>query len=125
PKPGAKEIWDEYLTLRKQHGSDDKATEVALAAWYESLPKGDPSKALSRYRHVDKWGPWRDRDISWSGGGGPRYDVLLRKAHKPCKVPEQGWRFSKPEAMQRQIRLGLVEFREDETEPPFRKAHLH
>jgi adenine-specific DNA-methyltransferase len=26
--------------------------------------------------------------------------------------------------MQRQIRLGLVEFRDDHTEPPFRKAHL-
>jgi adenine-specific DNA-methyltransferase len=26
--------------------------------------------------------------------------------------------------MQRQISLGLVEFREDHTEPPFRKAHI-
>jgi adenine-specific DNA-methyltransferase len=39
-------------------------------------------------------------------------------------VPEAGWRFSTPEAMQRQIALGLVEFRETHDDPPFRKAHL-
>ena len=31
---------------------------------------------------------------------------------------------AKPEEMQRQIKLGLVEFRKDHTEPPFRKAHI-
>jgi adenine-specific DNA-methyltransferase len=39
-------------------------------------------------------------------------------------VPEAGWRFSTPEAMQRQIDMNLVEFRDDDTEPPFLKAHL-
>ena len=42
----------------------------------------------------------------------------------PCKVPERGWIYATPEEMQRQITLGLVEFREDHTEPPFRKAHI-
>ena len=125
PKPGAQEIWDKYLELREQFGNKDKAIEKALAEWYKSLPQKDPSKALSRYKHVDKWGPWRDRDISWPGGGGPRYEVLHPKTGKPCKIPEAGWRFSTLAAMQKQIDLGLVEFREDETQPPFRKAHLH
>ena len=35
-----------------------------------------------------------------------------------------GWGFGSPEAMQRQIKLGLVVFRDDHTQPPFRKAHL-
>jgi adenine-specific DNA-methyltransferase len=39
-------------------------------------------------------------------------------------VPEAGWRFATSEEMQRQIKLGLVEYRDDHTEPPFRKAHL-
>ena len=43
---------------------------------------------------------------------------------KPCKVPEAGWRYSTPEEMQRQIDLGRSVFREDHTEPPFRKAHI-
>lgn len=69
-------------------------------------------------------GPWRDRDISWPGGGGPRYDVPHPRTDLPCKVPERGWIYASPEEMQRQIKLGLVEFREDHTEPPFRKAHI-
>lgn len=124
PKPGAKEIWDEYTNLRKKHGEDDEAIEKALRDWYKSLPPKHPSKALSRYKHIDKNGPWRDRDISWPGGNGPRYDVIHPATKKPCKIPERGWGFANHNEMQRQIDLGLVVFREDHTKPPFRKAHL-
>lgn len=124
PKPGAQEIWDEYLRLRQVHGADDAAIEIALQDWYRALPDAHPSKKLSRYKHVDKWGPWRDRDISWPGGGGPRYDVIHPDTNQPCTVPESGWRFAAPETMERQIKLGLVVFREDHLLPPFRKAHL-
>jgi adenine-specific DNA-methyltransferase len=123
-KPGAREIWDKYIELRRVHGENNGLIEMHLQAWYAGLPKAHPSKKWSRYKQVDANGPWRDHDISWPGGGGPRYDVLHPKTKKPCRVPEDGWRFSKPEEMQRQIRLGLVEFREDHTEPPFRKAHI-
>jgi len=95
-----------------------------LRAWYKTLPKTHPSKKLSRYRWIDKYGPWRDRDISWPGGGGPRYDVPHDRTGLPCKVPERGWGFATTEEMQRQINIGLVEFRDDHTQPPFRKAHL-
>jgi len=124
PKPGAKEIWDKYCQLRLDHGDNDTAIEVALQNWYRQLPSGDPSKLLSRYKHVDKYGPWRDRDISWPGGGGPRYDVPHPTTKQPCNVPERGWGFVTYEAMKRQIDLGLVVFREDHSEPPIRKAHL-
>ncbi|MBI5297942.1 MAG: site-specific DNA-methyltransferase [Chloroflexi bacterium] len=124
PKPGAKEIWDEYLRLRKKHGDDNESIEKALRDWYKSLPDKHPSKALSRYKHIDQNGPWRDRDISWPGGNGPRYDVIHPDTKQPCKVPERGWGFASPEEMQRQIRFGLVVFREDHTKPPFRKTHL-
>ncbi|MGE3779960.1 MAG: site-specific DNA-methyltransferase [Pirellulaceae bacterium] len=123
-KPGAREIWEKYLELRRRDGDNNAIIETHLQAWYSSLPKTHPSKKWSRYKRVDANGPWRDRDISWPGGGGPRYEVLHPRTNQPCKVPEDGWRFSKPEEMQRQINLGLVEFREDHTEPPFRKAHI-
>lgn len=123
-KPGAREIWDEFLHLQKIHGDDYAAMEKALSQWYSDLPKNHPSKKWSRYKHVDKHGPWRDRDISWPGGDGPRYDVIHPVTRKPCSVPERGWIYSSVEEMQRQIILGLVEFREDHTEPPFRKAHI-
>lgn len=126
-KPGAREIWDEYVRLRDAHGDGeraDKVIEQELQAWFSELPKSHPSKKWSRYKRVDANGPWRDRDISWPGGDGPRYDVLHRDTKQPCKVPERGWIYSKPEEMQRQIDLGLVEFRADHTEPPFRKYHI-
>jgi adenine-specific DNA-methyltransferase len=123
-KPGAREIWDKYVELRGQYGPDNQAIEKDLQAWFAALPKNHPSKKWSRYKRVDEHGPWRDRDISWPGGGGPRYDVKHPKTHLPCKVPERGWIYATPEEMQRQIKLGLVEFRDDHTEPPFRKAHI-
>lgn len=123
-KPGAKEIMDQYRSMRKKHGNDDSIIQAALREWYSSLPKNHPSKKLSRYKWVDKYGPWRDRDISWPGGGGPRYDVPHPTTGLPCKVPERGWGFATWDSMKRQIDLGLLVFREDHTEPPFRKAHL-
>ena len=123
-KPGAREIWDEYVRLRGFNGADDKTIEAHLQLWFAALPKAHPSKKWSRYKRIDGNGPWRDRDISWPGGDGPRYDVIHPKTKQPCKVPEAGWRYSNPDDMANQIKLGLVEFREDHTEPPFRKAHL-
>ncbi len=123
-KPGAQEIWAEFLRLQSIHGKDYVAMESALSQWYSELPKGHPSKKWARYKRVDKHGPWRDRDISWPGGDGPRYDVIHPVTKQPCAVPERGWIYSSPDEMQRQIKLGLVEFRADHTEPPFRKAHI-
>ncbi|PSF15180.1 site-specific DNA-methyltransferase [Marinobacter shengliensis] len=123
-KPGAKEIWEQYLLLRERHGKQDAAIESDLQAWFAELPKSHPSKKWSRYKRIDKNGPWRDRDISWPGGGGPEYDVIHPVTQKPCVVPESGWRFANPDEMKRQIKAGLVEFREDHTKPPFRKTHL-
>jgi adenine-specific DNA-methyltransferase len=123
-KPGARDIWEQYLVLRAKHGKDDRAIEADLQQWFSSLGRAHPAKKWSRYKRVDANGPWRDRDISWPGGGGPRYDVPHPETGHPCKVPERGWIYSSPGEMQRQIKLGLVEFRDDHTEPPFRKAHI-
>ena len=123
-KPGAKEICKKWLELKEVHGEDYRAMETELRRWYKDLPAKHPSKKLSRYKQIDKWGPWRDRDISWPGGSGPRYDVIHPDTRKACEVPERGWVFSTSESMQRQIDLGLVVFREDHKKPPMRKAHL-
>jgi len=123
-KPGAREIWEQYLRLREIHGPDDLAIEREISKWFADLPRSEPAKKWARYRRIDAAGPWRDRDISWPGGEGPRYDVIHPATGQACKIPEAGWRFSDPAEMQRQIDLGLVVFRDDHTEPPFRKAHL-
>lgn len=124
PHLGAQEIWEKYVSLRDKYGADHKSVQEALRNWYRQLPNGHPSKALSRYKQVDEHGPWRDKDISWPGGSGPRYEVVHPATRQPCKIPERGWVFASSETMQEQIRKGLVVFREDHTQPPFRKAHL-
>lgn len=123
-KPGAAEIWDQYLLLKKRHKDNNEAIERDLQVWYRVLPENHPSKKLSRYKHVDKFGPWRDDNISWPGGGGPRYDVYHPVTKQPCAVPERGWVFATPETMQQKIAAGIVEFRADHTEPPIRKSHI-
>lgn len=123
-KPGAREIWDEYVRLREVHGEDDSAIERELSAWFSSLPRTHPSKKWARYKRVDANGPWRDDNISWPGGGGPRYDVIHPVTGQPCKVPERGWIWPDPETMKEKIRLGIVVFRDDHSEPPLRKSHL-
>jgi adenine-specific DNA-methyltransferase len=123
-KPGAREIWDKFVELRGRFAEDYRTIEIGLQKWFADLLKTHPSKKWSRYKHADKHGPWRDGDISWPGGGGPRYDVIHPKTKKPCAVPERGWVFAQPETMQKMIELGIVEFRDDHTEPPFRKQHI-
>lgn len=123
-KPGAKEIQDEYLRLRKVYGQDSQKVEAALREFYDSLPKGHPSKKHSRYNKVDEKGIWRDDNMSWPGGDGPRYEVLHPVTGLPCAIPDGGWRYSTPEKMQEMIKLGKVVFREDHTEPPIRKTYL-
>ncbi|MGH9195957.1 MAG: site-specific DNA-methyltransferase, partial [Acidimicrobiia bacterium] len=83
PKPGAAEIVTRYRVLRAEHGANDAAVQQALREWYRSLPDGHPSKKLSRYKWVDARGPWRDRDISWPGGGGPRYEIVHPETGEP------------------------------------------
>ena len=123
-KPGARELWDAYVTFREDHGDDDRAVEEALGGWFSSLPKGHPARKWTRYKRVDSNGPWRDDNISWPGGGGPRYDVIHPATERACKVPERGWIYASLETMQRHIAAGVVEFRDDHTEPPFRKSHI-
>jgi len=103
PKPGADAVIAQVNRLRQQHGNDFSLIEKELRDWYKELPRNHPAKKLSRHKHVDERGVWRDRDISWPGGGGPRYDVLHPDTKVPCKVPEAGWRFSTIESMNEQI----------------------
>jgi adenine-specific DNA-methyltransferase len=123
-KPGARDVIAKWRTLVAEYGENYNVIQNALREWYRTLDKNHPAKKLSRTRWVDQYGPWRDRDISWPGGGGPRYDVIHPITKLPCTVPERGWGFATIEEMQRQIDLGLVVFRNDHTEPPMRKAHL-
>lgn len=124
-KPGAPEIIAEWRTIKAKVGDTNfEAQQEELRSWYQQLPKTHPSKKLSRYKSVDKWGPWRDDNLSWPGEDGENYEALIHPTTKqPCKIPEGGWRYDLKE-MQRRIDAGLIEFRKDHNDPPVRKTHL-
>lgn len=123
-KDGAQDIYDEYVTLRKKHGDNFDRIEKDLKSFYQLLSKSDPAKKHSRYNKVDDRGVWRDDNMSWPGGNGPKYDLIHPVTGQPCAVPPGGWRFSTLEKMQDMIDQGVVVFRDDHTEPPIRKTYL-
>lgn len=96
-----------------------------MKALYASWPDGDERKSLARFTRVDEKGPYRDDgNISWPGGGGPRYDVIHPVTGKPCKVPSRGWVYPNPARMQEEIACGRVVFGKDETTTPKIRTNL-
>jgi adenine-specific DNA-methyltransferase len=88
------------------------SAETALKAWQRGLPRDHParSKGLSDNNKIDEQGRvYRKDNISWPGGGGPRYDVLHPETGMPVKVPGSGWRYSE-ERMRELIADGRVLF---------------
>jgi adenine-specific DNA-methyltransferase len=96
-----------------------------MTKFFRELPKGHPAKKI-RQKKVDARGMHRvDGDLSWPGGGGPRYDILHPKTKKPCEVPSRGWVFPNPEDMQRLIDEDRIHFGSDHTKIPSLKTYLH
>ncbi|CAA6800490.1 MAG: Type III restriction-modification system methylation subunit (EC, partial [uncultured Thiotrichaceae bacterium] len=123
-KEGASQIYEEYLRLKSVHDGDLSKIEAGLRSFYKSLERNHPSKKHSRYNKVDQNGVWRDDNMSWPGGNGPKYEVKHPVTKQPCAIPNGGWRYSTPEKMQAMIDEGKVIFREDHTESPIRKTYL-
>jgi adenine-specific DNA-methyltransferase len=124
PKEGVAEIIQEYHRLKSIHAADYEAISNGLVEFYRSLPDESPSKKYARSRFVDGRGIWRDNNISWPGGGGPKYILPHPTTGQPCRVPDDGWRFVE-ETMKEKIRDGYVQFREDHTKSPFLKSYLY
>ena len=122
-KQGLDDIYAAYDSFRKQFGNDNAAVEKALKAWYSALPDGHPAKDHSHYNKVDDKGVFFASDISWPGGGGPKYEVLHPTTHKPVTVPSRGW-ITNPDTMKQWIAEGRVHFGDDETSVPTIKSYL-
>lgn len=97
---------------------------AGLKAWYKNLPDSHPSKAHKHYNRIDKRGVFFAADISWPGGGGPKYEVLHPTTKKPVTVPARGWITPDPKKMQGWINDDRVEFGNDEKTVPTLKKHL-
>ena len=123
-KNGLDEIYATYSRLRKANGADDQAVERELKQWFAGLPDTHPAKAHRHYCCVDKQGIYFPDNISWPGGGGPKYEVLHPKTHKPVRVPSRGWMTRDPVKMERWIHEDRIYFGEDENAVPCIKSYL-
>ena len=123
-KQGLDEIYATFYKLQKKHGNDYATIQKELREWYKSLPKNHPATNHSHYSCVDSRGIYFASDISWPGGGGPKYEVLHPVTKKPVKIPNRGWVFGSITRMQELIDDDRVAFGVDETSVPTLKAYL-
>lgn len=124
-KEGVDLVRDEFNRLRKLYNDDWVKVNKGLKELYSSWSDDDEKKPLARFTKVDEKGPYRDDgNISWPGGGGPKYTVLHPVTNKPCKCPDAGWRFPTLKRMKEQIDQGRVVFGEDETTLPRIRRNL-
>jgi len=123
-KKGLDEIYAQYERLKRQYGNDYKAMTEGMKGWYRSLADGHPSKAHKHYSNIDSRGVYFAADISWPGGGGPRYEVPHPRTKKPVKVPSRSWMTSDPKRMQEWIDADRVHFGDDENAVPCIKSYL-
>ena len=87
------------------------------------MPDGHPAKDHDHYNKVDAKGIFFASDISWPGGGGPKYEVLHPVTNKPVRIPARGWITNK-DTMETWIASGVVNFGCDETAVPTIKSYL-
>lgn len=122
-KQGLEDIYAEYEQLCKTYKDDYEAIEHDLKAWYKGLPNGHPAKDHKHYNGVDRRGIYFGSDISWPGGGGPKYEVLHPITKRPVKIPSRGW-ITNPDTLKIWIDDDRVDFGPDENCVPTLKAYL-
>ena len=93
PKAGADSILAAYAEAKSKFGEDVPKIQEEMDSFFDGLPQAHPARK-ARYKKVSKWGMCNeDRDLSWPGGEGPRYEIIHPRTGKPCKIPKSGWRF--------------------------------
>jgi adenine-specific DNA-methyltransferase len=123
-KKGLDEIYSQYHRLKREHGDDYSAMTRGLKDWYRDLADGSASKAHKHYSNIDRRGVYFAADISWPGGGGPKYEVIHPKSGKPVKVPSRGWITPDPKKMATWIEDDRVHFGDEENSVPCLKKYL-
>ncbi|MCM1500365.1 MAG: site-specific DNA-methyltransferase [Clostridium sp.] len=123
-KQGIDDIYKEYARIKKAYGNNYEKMTIELRNWYKALPNNHPAKNHSHYNCIDENGIYFPSDISWPGGGGPKYEVLHPITQKPVKIPNRGWVYPTKERMDEIIAQGLVHFGVDESSVPCKKTYL-
>jgi adenine-specific DNA-methyltransferase len=123
-KKGLDDIYSQYARLKREHGENYTAMTAGLKQWYKDLADSHPAKSHKHYCQVDARGVYFPADISWPGGGGPKYEVRHPKTKKPVRVPARGWITPDPQKMTDWILDDRVQFGETEDQVPCLKKYL-
>jgi adenine-specific DNA-methyltransferase len=110
PKPALGAARKQFAVLRERNGDDFERVKQEFALWVGT--KLDPAEARSilLYSKMDDRGPYRDdTDLSWPGGGGPRYPVINPLTGEAAEIPSRGWRFIQS-TMEDMLAKGDVQF---------------
>ncbi len=125
PKEGLEDAKAEFERLRKKYEDDWQKVREGWLAFFENIPVSDPRRRLMRHTKIGSRGPYRDDgDISWPGGGGPRYQIKHPETGKAVKVPSRGWVYSTPTRFWEEYEAGRIVFGPDETTVPSRASYL-
>ncbi|MGW6375002.1 site-specific DNA-methyltransferase [Rhodococcus sp. NPDC055112] len=119
PQSGIAEARVFYEGLCRSFEGDWETVQQAWRKYTSDFPASDERRKLGRYSKAGPRGPYRDDgDISWPGGGGPRYEVIHPETHLPCKQPTSGWRFPTKERFGEEVASGRIVFGADESTMP-------
>lgn len=122
-KQGLDEIYAEGAKLTRRHGTDFAAATTALKGWFKSLPLDAPAKRHKHYSTIDSRGVYFPDNISWPGGGGPKYDLPHPVTGRPVAIPSRGFLYQ-PDRMAELVADDRVHFGQDESAVPAFKAYL-
>ena len=125
PQAGLVEAQEAFAEMRGRHGEDWPAIQAEWRKWAATFSNDDERRKLGRFTKVGPRGPFRDDgDISWPGGGGPKYEVQHPISGKPTKVPAGGWVYPKKSSFDDAVASGRVVFGADETTLPRQLRYL-
>lgn len=122
-KQGLEQIYSEYDKLKKEYLDDYASIEKNLKRWYKGLDDSNPAKEHAHYNKVDARGIYFADNISWPGGGGPKYNIKHPITNKNVKIPSRGW-LTNEKTMKEWIARGIVDFGKDENNVPTLKSYL-
>ncbi|WP_415274070.1 site-specific DNA-methyltransferase [Aquiluna sp. Uisw_065] len=122
-KKGLDVIYKEAEHQVRIHSGDLEAASAGLKTWFRTLPDNDEAKRNSHYSRIDPRGVYFADNISWPGGGGPKYEVLHPLTGRPVRIPSRGWLFQ-PDTMKKHIDADQVLFGADENAVPTFKRYL-
>lgn len=125
PQPGIDDAKKFYRDLVERHDDDWEAIRSGWRQYCVQFTRGDERRKLGRFTKVGPRGPYRDDgDISWPGGGGPKFEVLHPVTGRPVKVPNGGWRYPRREGFDEAVESGRIVFGPDETTLPRQLRYL-